>query len=610
MDFNISEELRKLPAKPGVYIMKNNKGQIIYIGKAIVLKNRVRQYFQESNQKADAKVNVMVSQIVEFEYIITDNEIEALVLEATLIKKHKPKYNILLRDDKQYPYIKITMKDMYPKVVKTRELKKDGSKYYGPYPSGTAVNNALELIHSTYKLRTCNLKLDGKKALSRPCLNYYIDKCLGPCQGNIETKLYLSMIDEIKLFLSGRDDILINKLKEDMFKASSQMEFEKAAEYRDKIKSIESIHEEQKVIQTNVKDQDVIGIAKGIEEACIQIFFIRSGKIVGREHFIFYNVENNVNTDILEAFIKQFYSGVAYIPKEIYIEESFSDINVIEDWLSQKANRKINFKIPKKGVKNNLIKMVHLNALEILEKQVNRYKIKQQESFQALENLRLKLQLTENIKRIEAYDISNTQGSYSVGAMVVFENGVKKQSDYRRFRIKTIEGPNDYGSMHEILIRRFKNYLEFNEKFSKLPDLIMMDGGIGQVNIALKILKQLNLNVNVCGLVKDENHKTRGIIYNGKEIKLKSRSLEFQLITRIQDEVHRFAINYHRSLRDQNMVKSELDEIKGIGPKRKKALFKTFKTLSNMKIQPIEALEKVESMNNKSATEVYNYFRK
>lgn len=610
MKFDIKEELQKLPSAPGVYIMKDKSDEVIYVGKAISLKNRVRQYFQISNQQANAKVGAMVERIVEFEYIITDTEVEALILESNLIKKHKPKYNILLRDDKQYPYIKVTLKEIYPRVMKTRNVIKDGAKYYGPYPSGIAVKEILEIIHSTYPIRTCNLNLKGNKMLSRPCLNYYINRCLGPCQGNIEFKQYTEMIKEIKLFLNGKQDVLIEKLKYDMLEFSKKLDFEKAAEYRDKIKAIQTIHEEQKIIQTDGKNQDIIGIAKGRTDACIQIFFIRNGKIIGREHFIFSNIENENKSEIIGAFIKQFYSGEAYIPTEIYSEEIFEDLETTEIWLSQKKGQNVHIKIPQKGIKNNLIKMVHLNALEILNKHVERHKSKRNNFESNINLLQLKLEMKIELKRIEAYDISNTQGTHSVGGMVVFENGIKNQSEYRRFKIKSIEGPNDYGSMKELIYRRFKNYIDKTNNFSKLPDLIMVDGGKGQVNVALSVLKELDLNISVCGLVKDDKHRTRGIIYNGREINLSSNSLELKFITRIQDEVHRFAINYHRSLRDKNMVKSELDEIEGIGPKRKSALFKEFESISKIKEQSIESLAEIEGMTKKSASSVYYYFRK
>lgn len=609
--FEINEELKKLPQKPGVYIMKDSSGQVIYVGKAISLKNRVRQYFQASNQKSNAKVKALSEKIDEFEYIITDNEVEALVLEANLIKKHKPCYNILLKDDKQYPYIKISMKEKYPRVFKTREIKKDGAKYYGPYPSGKAVNDILELIRKTYPLRTCKLKLDGTKVLPRPCLNYHIGRCLGPCQGNVSSDEYQNIVQEIRMFLEGKEDGMIKKLTTNMQKASKELEFEKAAEIRDQINAIKTLKEEQKATQVAGKDQDVIGLAKGVSDACVQIFFIRQGKIVGREHFIFNDIEDETRSSIMAAFIKQFYAGEAYIPLEIYSEEPIEDQETIEQWLREKKERKVNLKVPQKGIKNNLIKLVHVNALETLNKHLDRHKKQAELAKNGLESIAKYLGIESNeLKRIEAYDISNTQGTHSVGALVVFENGEKKQSDYRRFKIRTVEGSDDYASMQEVLYRRFRNYLEKDDKFSKLPDLIMMDGGKGQVNIAEGIVRQLGLDIKICGLVKDNKHRTRGIIFDNKEININARSEAFKLITRIQEEVHRFAISYHRSLRDKNMVKSELDNIEGIGPKRKKALFKEFKTLSKMKQQSIEELSNVEGMNKKSAEAVYRYFRK
>lgn len=609
--FDISEELKKLPQKPGVYIMKDNHGQVIYVGKTISLKNRVRQYFQASNQKSNSKVKALAERIDEFEYIITDNEVEALILEANLIKKHQPTYNILLKDDKQYPYIKITVKEKYPRVFKTREIKKDGAKYYGPYPSGKAVNDILEMIRKTYPLRTCKLRLNGEKVLERPCLNYHIGRCIGPCQGNIDVEDYRKIVDDIRMFLEGREDGIIKKLMQSMKEASMKLDFEKAAEYRDQIKAIETLKEEQKATQVAGKDQDVIGLAKGQTDACVQIFFVRQGKIVGREHFMFTDVENEDRSSIMSAFIKQFYAGEAYIPLEIYSEEPMDDQDTIEEWLRTKKERKVKLKVPQKGIKNNLIKLVHLNALETLNKHLDRHKKQAALAKNGIKSLADILKIDEvDLKRIEAYDISNTQGTNSVGALVVFENGTKKQSDYRRFKIRTVEGSDDYGSMQEVLYRRFRNYIEKNDKFSALPDLIMMDGGKGQINIAEGIISQLGLDIKICGLVKDNKHRTRGIIYKNEEITIDKHSEAFKLITRIQDEVHRFAISYHRSLRDKNMVKSELDNIEGIGPKRKKALFKEFKTLSNMKKQTIESLSEVDGMNKKSAEAVYRYFRK
>ena len=617
--FNIEEELKKLPDKPGVYIMKNENGEIIYIGKAISLRKRVRQYFQSSRNNPP-KVNAMVKNIYEFEYIIVDNEVEALILEANLIKKHKPKYNILLRDDKQYPYIKVTTNEKYPRVLKTRQVLKDGAKYFGPYPSGYAVNDAIEIIRNLYPIRTCKLNLEKNIGKSRPCLNYYIGRCLGPCQGNVDEKKYMDMINEILLFLNGKEDKLVEVIEERMKEASKNLDFESAAKYRDQINSLKLLHEKQKIVSTNLVDQDIIGMARGIEEVCIQIFFIRGGKIVGREHFILEDNYNEDRKEILSSFIKQFYMGSAYVPKEILLEEEIEDIDIVSKWLSEKKGSKVSVLVPKRGDKVNLIEMVRKNALDMLNQYGDKFLKKQRENQKVLERLQYILDLEETPIRIEAFDISNISGVESVGSMVVFEMGEAKKTDYRRFKIKTINTPNDYGSMEEILKRRFKRGIEERELiknneievkgFSNFPDLIMMDGGKGQVNVALRVLGELGLSIPVCGLVKDDFHKTRGIIYNNKEINLEEDSLEFRLIYRIQEEAHRFAINYHRSLRSKKMFKSELDDIKGIGEKRKIELLKHFQSIDKIKQASIKELTEVKGMNKLAAEQLYNHFHK
>lgn len=616
--FNIEEELKKLPDKPGVYIMKNKNDEIIYVGKAISLKKRVRQYFQ-SGKNNPPKVNAMVKNISEFEYIIVDNEIEALILESNLIKKHKPKYNILLRDDKQYPYIKVTVNEKYPRVMKTRQILKDGAKYFGPYPSVYAVNDAIEIIRSLYPLRTCNRNLDKDIGKARPCLNFYIGRCLGPCQGNVDEKRYMNMIDEILLFLNGKEDKLVDIIQDKMKEAAKNLDFEGAAKYRDQINSLSLLHEKQKIVSTtNIVDQDVIGMARGIEEVCIQIFFIRGGKIVGREHFILEDAFEEDRKEILSSFIKQFYIGAAYVPKEIIIEEDISDIEIITKWLSEKKDSKVNILIPKRGEKVELIEMVRKNAMDMLNQYGDRFLKKARENQKALEELQNIMNLTNELNRIEAFDISNISGVESVGSMVVFEKGEPKKSDYRRFKIRTISGADDYGSMEEILLRRFTRGLEERKLmtenkievkgFSNFPDLIMMDGGKGQVNVALRVLKDLNIDIPICGLVKDDFHKTRGIIYNNKEIRLDEDTLGFRLIYKIQEEAHRFAISYHRSLRSKKMFKSELDDIKGIGEKRKVELLKHFQSINRIKNASIEELAEVKGMNKLVAEELYNHF--
>jgi excinuclease ABC subunit C len=618
MIFNIEEELKKLPDKPGVYLMKDNRGDIIYVGKAISLKKRVRQYFQASRSKPP-KVEAMVKNIAEFEYILTDNEVEALILEANLIKKHKPKYNVLLRDDKQYPYIKVTTNEKYPRVMKTRKVKKDGAKYFGPYVSNSAVNDTLEIIRDLYPIRTCKLNLEKDLKKHRPCLNYHINKCLGVCQGNISHDEYMNIIDEIIMFLNGKEDKLIEVIEEKMRIAAKNLDFESAAKYRDRIRSLKHILEQQKVVSTTLVHQDIIGMAVGIDEACVQIFFVRTGKLIGREHFIITGTEGMERKEILSSFIKQFYFGASYIPKEILIEEELDDINVISKWLAQKRGSKVHIKVPKRGEKNLLMEMVRKNALETLKQNSDRIKRKMEEGKAAITELANILDLDETPKRIEAFDISNIQGVESVGSMVVFEDGLDKKSDYRRFKIKSISGPNDYGSMEEVIYRRFRRGIEERqlikenkvsiENFSVFPDLIMVDGGKGQVNAAQRVLKSFNIDIPVCGLVKDDFHKTRGIIYNNEEVKLPSNSKSFKLITRIQDEAHRFAITYHRSLMDKKMYKSVLDDIKGIGKKRKIALLKTFGSIDKIREASIEELATVEGMNKSAAEAVYNFFR-
>jgi len=539
--FNIDEELKKLPDEPGVYIMKDEKGEIIYVGKAINLKKRVRQYFQSSRNNSP-KVNAMVRHIREFEYIIVDNEVEALILEANLIKKHKPKYNILLRDDKQYPYIKIT-NEKYPRVIKTRKVQKDGAKYFGPYPSAYAVNDTLDIIRNLYPIRTCKINFDKSDKKYRPCLNYYIGRCLGPCRGDVDHDKYMEMIDEIIMFLSGKEDKLIEIIEERMRKASENLDFESAAKYRDQINSLKLILEKQKVVSSNMLDQDIIGMARGVEEVCIQVFFIRSGKIVGREHFILSDTFEEDRKEILSSFIKQFYLGTAYVPKEILIEEEIEDMDAISKWLSEKRGNKVTIRVPKRGEKSQLMEMVKKNAMDMLNQNRDRLLREKEKNEKTLMRLQDILGLDEMPNRIEAYDISNISGIYSVGSMVVFENGTPKKSDYRRFRIKSTTTPDDYKSMKEILKRRFSRGLKEKEMikksqiplegFSIFPDLIMIDGGKGQVNAALEVLEELNLKIPVCGLVKDDFHKTRGIIYNNKEIQLDKDSLEFKFIYRI-----------------------------------------------------------------------------
>ncbi|MDF2676773.1 MAG: uvrC [Bacillota bacterium] len=608
--FDIQEELKKIPDNPGVYLMKNKFGEIIYVGKAKNLKRRVKQYFQSRNHTG--KINAMVSNISEFEYIIVDNEVESLILEANYIKKYKPKYNTLLKDDKQYPYIKLTIQEKYPRIFKVREVKKDGAKYYGPYISSYAVNEIIDIIGNMYKLRKCYHKLDGTKKLNRPCLNYHIGRCTAPCMGNVNEKVYREETNKAISFLQGKEEDLIKDLKEKMISASDNLDFEKAAKYRDQIKALEMIAEKQKIISPNsTLDQDVIGSAIGIDEACIQIFFIRNGKIIGREHYLLTNTDNETREEILSSFISQFYTGTVYIPKEIYIEADIEDMELYEKVLTEKRGNKVCLKVPVKGEKSMLIKMIKKNALEILEKGSQRIKKNMDESMEALESLKELLNLNELPKRIEAYDISNIQGTESVGSMVVFENGIESKSNYRRFKIKTVKGPNDYKSMEEVLERRINRGLQNSEEmkgFNKMPNLILIDGGKGQTNIAEDVIANYGLQIPICGMIKDDKHTTRGLIYQNQEIEFKKTDKVYRLIYRIQEEAHRFAIDYHRNLRDKTLFKSELDNIENIGEKRKINLLKTFGSVEKIKTKSIVELKDAPGMNLKAAESVYNYF--
>lgn len=616
---NLQDKLNKIPDKPGIYIMKDIKEEIIYIGKAISLRKRVRQYFQSGKNNLP-KVNAMIRNIADFEYIIVDNEVEALILEANYIKTHKPKYNILLRDDKQYPYIKVTLNEKYPRVLKTRQVLRDNAKYFGPYPSTYAVNDVIDIIRNLYPLRTCNRNLEKDIGKTRPCLNFYIGRCLGPCQGNVEEGEYMGMIDEILLYLNGKEDKLINMIEDRMKEAAKNLDFEQAAKLRDQMSSLNLLNEQQKIVVSNDIDQDVIGMAKGIEEVCIQIFFIRGGKILGREHFIIEDTFGEDRGEILLSFIKQFYIGSAYVPKEILIENNIEDIDIISKWLGEKKGSKVSIMVPQRGDKLKLINMVRKNALDMLDQHGDKFLKKARANNKILKELQNIMDLPNELNRIEAFDISNISGAESVGSMVVFEKGESKKSDYRRFKIRTKTNSDDYGSLEEIISRRFIRGIKERELikannikvkgFSNFPDLIMMDGGKGQVNVALRVLKDLKIDIPVCGLVKDEFHKTRGIIYNNKEINLKEDSPEFRLIYRIQEEAHRFAISYHRSLRSKKMFKSELDDIKGIGAKRKVELLKHFQSIDKIKKASIEELVEVKSMNKLAAEQLFNHFNK
>ena len=613
---DLRERLDQLPDKPGVYIMKNELDEIIYVGKAKSLRKRVRQYFG-SYGKSSKKVASMVSKIHDFEYIIVENEVESLVLESNLIKDNLPKYNILLRDDKQYPYIKVKVNERFPRVMKTRRILKDGAKYFGPYPDVFAVNESIESFERLYPLRTCNLNLENVEEKNyRPCLNYYIGKCLGPCIGNVKDQDYNVMVEEVLSFLSSSDNKLIDKLHEKMMDYSRNLDYENAADIRDRIKNLEYLKERQLISDPEARDdKDIIALAKGIDEVLIQIFFFRNGKIIGREHYMIRDYYNDSYEEIFSSFLKQFYIGASYIPKEIIIEEKPMDIKVLEDWLSEKRGNKVTITVPVKGDKKELVRMVKRNALDMIEKYGDKYKKRAESNRLALEEIKDLIGLSRRPRRIEAYDISNISGVESVGSMVVFEDGDAKKSDYRKFRIKSVIGPDDYSSLKEVIERRFRRGVEekkedINSSFSNFPDLIMMDGGKGQVNAAKEILDKLKLNIEICGLVKDDFHRTRGIIYNNEEFNVDLNSRAYKMIYKIQEEAHRFAINYHRNLRSKTMFKSELDDIKLIGPKRKENLLKHFKSIDKIKKASIQELMEVESMNEKSAESLYEHFRR
>lgn len=616
--FDFEYHLKNLPDKPGVYMMKNSLGEVIYVGKAKVLKNRVKSYFQNSKNHSE-KVRVMVKNIAEFEYIVTDSEMEALILECNLIKKYSPRYNILLKDDKFYPFIKITLQDDFPKVFVTRNYAKDGSKYFGPYTNGTAVYETINLINKIFPIRTCKLSIKENGEKYRPCLNYHIKKCLGPCGGHISKAEYRKMIDNIIDILNGKDNVVIKDLKSQMEESSMNLEFEKAAGFRDKILAIEAIVEKQKIFKTMEGDEDFINIDKDEKDSCIQVFFSRDGKILGREHFIFENTANESLEELLQEFITSFYSGTAKVPKVIYVP-AIQDEELIEEYLSIKRGSKVFVKVPQKGMKKEMLEMVKNNAKITLEKFKDKYFKEKEINRVSLEELQQLLDLENWPSRIEAYDISNIQGVDSVGTMIVFEEGRSKNSDYRRFKIKTVKGANDYDSMREILTRRFTHGLEeikaiqeskikFSAgKFSVFPDLIMMDGGKGQVNVALEVLKELNIDIPVCGLVKDDKHQTRGIVYNNTELIINRSSNLMQMIRRIQDEVHRFAITYHRSLRDKRTLHSILDDIPYVGEKRRRALLMKFGSVDKIKEATLEEILETPSIDKKAATSIYNHF--
>ena len=620
--FNFEEELKKLPKNPGVYMMHDANDSIIYVGKAVNLHNRVRSYFRKIVGRGP-QIDKMVEQIARFEYIVTDSELEALVLENNLIKEHCPKYNTMLKDDKTYPYIKVTLGEDYPRVLFSRQMKKDKSKYFGPYTSAAAVKDTIELLNRLYCLRTCNRVLPRDIGLDRPCLNFHIKQCLAPCQGYISKEDYRGRVNQAMDFLNGNYAPLLNDLQEKMLKASENMEFEDAIRYRDLYNSVKSVAQKQKITDSDGEDKDIIALAKEDTDAVVQVFFVRDGKLIGREHYYMTHVSGQSKAQILLDFVKQFYAGTPYIPKALVLQEEIEDIGILEKWLSARKGNRVYIQVPKIGAKEKLVELAAQNARLVLSQDKERIKREEGRTIGAVKEIAGWLGLEpEKLVRMEAFDISNISGFQNVGSMVVYEKGKPKRSDYRKFRIKTVSGPDDYACMHEVLTRRLVHGMEesreLEEKelekefgsFSRLPDLILMDGGRGQVNIALRVLEELHIHIPVCGMVKDDNHRTRGLYYNNVEIPIDSRSEGFKLITRIQDEAHRFAIEYHRSLRSKSQVKSVLDDIPGIGEVRRKALMRHFKSIEDIKNAEVEELLQVDGINHPQAEAIYTFFRK
>ena len=616
--FNIQEELKKLPDQPGVYIMHDKTDAIIYIGKAKSLTKRVHQYFQPSHDEG-IKKRQMVEHIEYFEYIITDSELEALVLECNLIKEHCPKYNTMLRDDKTYPYIKVTVGETFPRVMFSRQMKKDRSRYFGPYTSAGAVKDTIDLINKIYGLRTCNRKLPRDIGLDRACLNYHIHKCDAPCQGYITPEEYNNKVSGVLEFLNGNYTPVIKMLTEKMEQASEELEFEKAAEYRNLLSSVKQVAQKQKITNADGEDKDIIALANDDTDAVVQVFFIRGGKLIGRDHFHVRVGTEQSEDNILNNFVKQFYSGTPFIPREIMLQKKIEDMEILEQWLSEKRGRKVIIKVPQKGMKEKLVELAKKNALLVLSQDKERIKREEGRTIGAVKEIEKLLGLS-NLNRMEAFDISNINGFETVGSMIVYEKGKPKRSDYRKFKLKTITGPDDYGSMHEVLTRRFvhgidekkqlseKNLPDEVGSFNRFPDVIMMDGGKGQVNVCLEVLSELGLSIPVCGMVKDDFHRTRGLYFNNEEIPIDRHGEGFKLITRIQDEAHRFAIEYHRSLRSKEQVHSVLDDIDGIGPARRKALMRRYQSIEKIKDASVEDLAMTESMNEAAAAAVYKFF--
>ena len=617
--FNFEEELKKLPRKPGVYIMRDDKDVILYVGKAINLHNRVRSYFRENIGRGPA-IDQMVSLIARFEYIVTDSELEALVLENNLIKENSPKYNTLLKDDKTYPYIKVTVGEDYPRILFSRTMKKDKSRYFGPYTSAAAVKDTIELLNKLYQLRTCNRVLPRDTGLERPCLNYHIKQCLAPCQGYVSKEEYRQQVAGALEFLNGNYSPILKDLEEKMNKAAEELEFEEAARYRDLLSSVRQVSQKQKITEGVGEDKDILALYQDETEAVVQVFFVRDGKLIGREHYYMTHVPENNKPAILQDFVKQFYAGTPFIPRELMLQYEIEDAELIEKWLSERKGSRVYLKVPKIGSKEKLVELAAQNAKLVLSQDREKLKREEGRTIGAVKEISDLLQLPlTGTARMEAYDISNINGFENVGSMVVYEKGKPKRSDYRKFKIKSVSGPDDYACMREVLTRRFRHGMEESREleeqemdqeygsFTKFPDLILMDGGRGQVNIALSVLEELGIDIPVCGMVKDDNHRTRGLYYHNIELPIDTHSEGFKLITRIQDEAHRFAIEYHRSLRSKTQVRSVLDDIPGVGPARRKALMRHFLSLDAIRDASVEELAKIPSMNQKAAESVYEF---
>lgn len=618
--FDFDEELKKLPNAPGVYLMHDGNDTIIYVGKAVNLHNRVRSYFRKIVGRGP-QIDKMVQQIARFEYIVTDSELEALVLENNLIKEYSPKYNTMLKDDKTYPYIKVTLGEEYPRILFSREMKKDRSKYFGPYTSAAAVKDTIDLMNKLYQLKTCNRKLPRDIGLERPCLNYHIRQCTAPCQGYISKEEYRERIEQALDFLNGNYRPMLKELEQKMTDASEKLEFEEAARYRDLYNSVKSVAQKQKITDSDGEDKDVIALAKDETDAVVQVFFVRDGKLIGREHFYMTHVEGYDTAQVLLDFVKQFYAGTPFIPRELMLQEEIADLEVLEKWLTARKGSRVYIRVPRKGYKEKLVELAAQNARLVLSQDKERIKREEGRTIGAMKEIAALLEL-DNVSRMEAFDISNISGFANVGSMVVFEKGKAKRSDYRKFRIQSVSGPDDYACMKEVLTRRFVHGMEEKEEmnrkdldeafgsFTKFPDLLLMDGGRGQVNIALQVLHELHLDIPVCGMVKDDNHRTRGLYYHNVEIPIDTHSEGFKLITRIQDEAHRFAIEYHRSLRSKAQVKSVLDDIPGVGPARRKALMKHFGSIQDIKEASVERLSEVPEIPEHIAGQIYGFFHK